>query len=486
VTKEKTKNTYRTHQIVIKKGHRMYAYFTEMTEKAKNMYNTTNFFIRQTYTGLKAEYALHPLQQEVLTLINKNVDKMNDVQLIAYQKRLAKEKMNPVDKRKEVKSKLFSAPSEENPYVEYDFLDALFKLTVQNDYRALPTQCSQSVMKTVFQNWKSFYASLKDYRENPHKYKAAPRIPKYSQSSQKEILFTNQDCVVKNDKYLKFPKTKLQLNIGKLGLKGKLKQVRVIPKYGMFTVELVMEPDAKKLDNYVFKDGNVMAIDIGIDNLATIVTNTGRRPVLFKGKHVKSINQYYNKKKAHFIGILRQGKQSNQGPFTSKRLERLHKTRHQKLKDIFHKVSRQIVDIAVEEKIGTIIIGHNKDWKQEINIGKRNNQSFVSIPHSLLIEMITYKAIEYGIETLISEESYTSKASFIDNDEIPVYGKKTDKKPVFSGRRIKRGLYRTKSGVLINADVNGAANILRKAWTKLLKRELFLTESVVWKYAAKK
>ena len=479
-------NTYRTHQIVIKKGHRMYAYFTDMTEKAKNMYNTTNFFIRQVYTGLKSENTLQPLQQEVLALVDNNLDKMNEVQLIAYQKRLVKEKAKSVEKRKEVKCNLFSAPSKESPYVNYDFLDALFKLIIQKDYRALPTQCSQSVMKTVFQNWKSFFASLKDYRENPHKYKAAPRIPKYSRSSQKEILFTNQDCVVKNDKYLKFPKTKLQLNIGKLGFKGKLKQVRVIPKYGMFTVELVMEPKIEKLDNYVLQDENVMAIDIGIDNLATIVTNTGRRPVLFKGKHVKSINQYYNKKKAHFIGILRHGKQPNQGPFTSKRLERLHKTRHQKLKDIFHKVSRQIVSIAVEENIGTIVIGHNKDWKQEINIGKRNNQSFVSIPHTMLIEMITYKASEYGIETLVSEESYTSKASFVDNDEIPVYGEKVDIKPVFSGRRIKRGLYRTKSGVLVNADVNGAANILRKAWTKLLKRELFLTESVVWQYATKK
>lgn len=482
MTKDKTTTPYRTHQIVIKKGHRLYTYFTDMTEKAKNLYNTTNFFIRQTYTGFASERALQPLQQEVLTLIANNLDKMNDVQLIAYQKRVAKEKTKPVDKRKEVKCNLFSAPSKERPYVNYDFLDGLFKLTAQQDYRALPTQCSQSVMKTVFQNWKSFYASLNDYRKHPQKYKAVPRIPKYSRSSQKEITFTNQDCVVKKDKYLKFPKTKCQLNIGKLGVKGKLKQVRVLPKNGQFTVELIMTPEVKKLPTLLHEE-HVMAIDLGLNNLATLVTNTGRRPVLFKGKHVKSINQYYNKQKAHLLGILRHGKPSNQGPFTSKRLEHLHQTRHQKLKDIFHKVSRHIVNIAVEEQISTIIIGQNKGWKQESNMGKRNNQSFVNIPHGMLINMIIYKADEYGIQTIVSEESYTSKASFIDNDELPVYGEKTDKQPIFSGKRIKRGLYRTKLGVLVNADVNGAANILRKAWTTLLKRDSFLTESVVWRNA---
>ena len=229
---------------------------------------------------------------------------MNEVQLAAYHKKIEKEKVKPKEERKEFKCNLFEKPSKQSPYVDYSFLDCLFKIIIQNDYRSLPVQSSQGIMRVVFQNWKSFYASLKDFKANPSKYKAKPRIPKYIRSAEKEVIFTNQDCVIKDNKFLKFPKTKERLNIGKLGLSvGKLKQVRVIPKYKEYIVELVMDVPVEQIE-YV-DNGRYMGIDLGIDNLATIVFNTGRRPILIKGKNVKSINQYYNKMKAHFIGILR-------------------------------------------------------------------------------------------------------------------------------------------------------------------------------------
>ena len=238
---------------------------------------------------------------------------------MAYQKKVEKQKAKPKEKRKEVKCNLFEKPSKENPYVDYNFLDSLFKIMAQNDYRSLPSTIKSRGYEDGFQNWKSFFASLKDYKENPSKYKGRPRIPKYSRSREKEVVFSNQDCVIKNNKYLKFPKTKDQLNIGKLGFtKGKLKQVRVIPKYNQYVVELVMDVP---LEQKEYEDnGRYMSIDIGIDNLATIVTNTGRRPLLVKGKNIKSINQYYNKMKAYYLGILRHGKQTNEGPFTSKQI----------------------------------------------------------------------------------------------------------------------------------------------------------------------
>lgn len=195
--KETNKN-YLTQQIWIKKGHRMYGYFQKMTQNAKNVYNTTNFFIRQIYTGLTQDKELQPLQKEVLDTINENLEKMNDVQKIAYEKKLQKQK----DKKKEIKCHLFEKPSKKMPYIDYNFLDSLFKITAQNDYRSLPIQSSQGVMRTVFQNWKSFFASLKDYKQNPAKYKGKPRIPKYSRAKEKEILFTNQDCVIKKNKFL--------------------------------------------------------------------------------------------------------------------------------------------------------------------------------------------------------------------------------------------------------------------------------------------
>jgi putative transposase len=445
----------------------------------KNIYNTTNFYIRQVYTGLSQEKELQPLQKEVLDIICNNFAEMNEVQKLAYHKKLEAQLKKPKNEQKEVKLNEFEMPTKEKPYVDYSYLDALFKLIAQNDYRSLPAQSSQGVMKVVFQNWKSFYASLADYKENPTKYKAKPRIPKYCRSNEKEIIFSNQDCVIKDGKYLKFPKTKERLNIGKIAtLQGKLKQIRVIPKYREYIVELVRDVPSEQ--EMLVDNKRYLSIDLGIDNLATIITNTGRRPILVKGKNVKSINQYYNKMKAYYIGILRNGKQANEGSFTSKRLEKLNQKRYFKIKDIFHKASYTIVKVALEEKTNTIIIGKNKEWKQEINIGKRNNQSFVSIPHSLLISMIEYKATRHGIKVLVTEESYTSKASFLDGDDIPTYGENNSEKQ-FSGKRIQRGLYSTGRGLLINADVNGSANILRKGLICLTKEADFNIETInVW------
>jgi putative transposase len=459
-------------QIWIKKGHRMYDYFQDMCQNAKNLHNSTNFYIRQVFTGLTQEKELQPLQQEVLDTIKKHVPQMNDNQLLAYQKKVEKEKTKPIENRKEIKCNLFDEPSKGNPYIDYNFLDALFKSMVQIDYRSLPTQSSQGIMKTVFQNWKSFYASIREYKTNPSKFKARPKIPGYSRSKEKEISFSNQDCVIKDDRFLKFPKTKERLNIGKLGFtEGKLKQVRILPKYGRYVVELVFEVPLEQETKEAKK--RYMSVDLGIDNLATIVTNTGSRSVLVKGKNIKSVNQQYNQLKAHYTSILRNGKNQKEGPFSSKRLEKISNKRLNQIKDLFHKTSHHIEKVALEEDIDTMIIGQNKDWKQHSNMGKKNNQTFVSIPHSLLIQMITYKAERHGIKVRMTEESYTSKASLLDNDEIPVYGK-NDTKKSFSGKRIKRGLYRTADGTTINADVNGAGNIMRKVFPKAFD-EAFLS-----------
>ncbi|MBO1005712.1 RNA-guided endonuclease InsQ/TnpB family protein, partial [Pseudogracilibacillus auburnensis] len=390
---------------------------------------------------------------------------------------VVRENSKPVEERKEIKCHLFKEPSSEKPYIGYNFLDALFKAMAQNDYRSLPTQSSQGIMKTVFQNWKSFYGGLRAYKTEPSRFKARPRIPGYSRRKEKEVLFSNQDCVIKGEKFLKFPKTKERLNIGKFGFTdGKLKQVRLIPKHGHYLVELVFqipaEPEMKESKK------RYMSIDLGIDNLATIVTNTGREPVLVKGKNIKSINQCYNRLKAHYIGILRQGKDTKEGPYTSKRLEKISHKRFNQIKDLFHKASHQITNIALEEDIDTIIIGQNKDWKQNSKMGKRNNQSFTTIPHQLLIQMIEYKAQRHGIKVIKTEESYTSNASFLDHDDIPVYGG-NDLEKSFSGKRVKRGLYQSKNGIIVNADVNGAGNIMRKIFPKAFEEPFACVEMLL-------
>ncbi len=449
--------TYKTFQIWIKNGHRLFPYFEQMCIDAKHLYNTTNFYIRQVYTSFRQDKPLQPLQQEVMNTLHQFFEEMNERQLQAYRAKIARQQSKPASERREIRCNIFDLPSEVRPMVDYNFLDCLFKVMKQADYRALPTQSSQWVMKYVYQNWKSFFASIKDYGRHPEKYRGRPRMPSYSRAKDKEVVFTNQDCEIKEGKYLKLPKTSFRLNIGKLGYKdGKLKQVRVVPRYGQYVVELIFESlvETEALDKERF-----MAIDLGLNNLATIVTTTGLQPVLVKGKHIKAINQYYNKLKAHYTSILRQGMNPKEGPHTSKRLEQLHRNRHRRIKDLFHKASHQIIRLAVEQNIGTIIIGQNEGWKQESDMGKRTNQSFCHIPHHMLKSMIRYKAAQSGISVQFTEEAYTSKASFLDGDPLPMYGE--GQAGTFSGTRVYRGLYRSLKS-LINADVNGAANILRK------------------------
>ncbi|MGO4370645.1 RNA-guided endonuclease InsQ/TnpB family protein [Paenibacillus sp. MCAF20] len=440
--------SYRTQQIRIKTGHRLFAYFEDTCQNAKNLYNTTNFYIRQIFTAASGHKPMQPLQQQVLDTLIANLDAMNE--------RLTEKK----------RSRPFKVPTRTNPFISYSLLDGLFKVMGQADYRALPAQSSQGIMKVVFQNWRSFFASIRDYRKHPEKYAGRPNIPGYMRGKTKDVVFSNQDCTIKERKFLKLPYTKKRLNIGKLGcLGGKLMQVRVVPSHGQYVVELIF---AYPREQQQTEQGQIMAIDLGVNNLATIVTTKGSKPMIVKGGIVKAVNQYYNKMKAHYTSILRQGKEPQEGAHTSRRLERLHLKRHLQMKDLFHKASHHIVKLAAEQGIGTIVIGHNDGWKQKLAIGRRNNQTFSHIPHRMLTQMIQYKAAEQGITVTLTEEAYTSKASFLDQDPLPPYGEEGEWR--FSGKRICRGLYRS-TKALIHADVNGAANIMRKVFPNATAKE---------------
>lgn len=219
----------------------------------------------------------------------------------------------------------------------------------------------------------------------------------------------------------------------------------------MFCVEIIYSISID--DNTLPDNGRHMSIDLGLDNLATIVTNTGLNPVIVNGKGLKSNNQYYNKKKAHYQSIA---KRMNDKFYTN-RLYRLTQKRNFKIEDSLHKISRFIVNSALSNNIHTIVIGNNKNWKQSISLGKRTNQSFVSIPHRKLIKKVMYKARNVGINVILTDESYTSGTSFLD-EELPqkeFYDKK---------RRIHRGLFISNQSIRINADVNAAYQIMKKVF----------------------
>ncbi len=347
-------------------------------------------------------------------------------------------------------------------YVSYNNLDKILKMEdMNNDYKNMPTaQSAQQLLKLLDKNWKSFFKSIKDWKVNPAKYLGRPKLPKYLKKDGRNILvLTNQNCKLV-DGIINFPKVfgdfKVKTNV------DNLQQVRFLPRNKHIILELVY---AVETPSVVPDNGRYYGIDMGLDNFVTVVNNFGEVPIVINGKGLKSINQYYNKAMSHYREIA---KRVNGLDYTT-RMNSLTIRRNNKVEDFIHKASCAVINYAVENNVSVIVVGNNKQWKNGSKMSKKVNQKFVSIPHQKFIEKLLYKAENVGIKVIPAEESYTSKASFLDGDNIPKWNKDNKIAYSFSGKRIKRGLYKSFSGVLINADVNGAYNILRKVFPKLFE-----------------
>ena len=343
-------------------------------------------------------------------------------------------------------------------YSNYNLLDRVLKSTTE--YRAMPAKVSQQTLRNLDQNWRSFFNSIQEYKLNPEKFLGRPKLPKYKDKEGRHLVIYTAQAVSKTS--LKMGKIKLSgLNFS-LPTKVKqenLNQVRIVPKSDCYVIEVIYEEKELKTETTTEK---IAAIDLGVNNLIGLTSNQlGFRPILVNGRPLKSINQFYNQKKASLQ------KQLPSGKYWSNRLSRLTRKRQQKINDYYHKVSNYLVNLLLDLNIDTLVIGKNKNWKHQVNLGKINNQNFTNIPHNSLIEKISYKCKLKGIKVVEREESYTSIASFLDSDEIPIYGEEIEVAEIkFSGVRLKRGLYRSKSGKIINADVNASYNILKKAFPK--------------------
>jgi putative transposase len=455
--------TYRVYQIRIKNGHRLFSYCDAICFQAKNLYNAANFYVRQLFSGLrKEENQWQALETQAIDTLLSHLPAMNQVKLRQVEKRRANEARKPKEKRKPIADAvLFEMPTAEKPFLSYGMLDALFKAMKQADYTALPGQVNQKVLRMLMADWFSFFEGIKQYRQHSERFSGRPKPPRYAnKNGRKRVAYSNQICQIKG-RYLTFPKTKLRLNIGKLGLSGiRLQEVRIVPAYGEYLVEIAYETEQPQpLTNTASR---VMGIDLGVNNFAAITSNTGNRPVIIRGRVLKSINQFYNKQRAKYYGILRNGLTQKQGSFTSRRLLRLDAIRHRKVKDFLHKASFRVVELAKQWGIDTLVIGKNDDWKQNVQMRKANKLTFVFLPFAWFMDMVAYKAEQAGIRVMITEESYTSQANFLLDDPLPTYGK-SEAKPAFQGKRTKRGLYKSVCGRIFNADLNGAANIIRKA-----------------------
>jgi IS605 OrfB family transposase len=338
-------------------------------------------------------------------------------------------------------------------YIKYNEMNRLMKS--HEAYKALPESVSQQILMILDKNWKSFFEAVKAYKADSSKFTGRPKLPKYKDKAKgRNILVYTIQAI--SSKQLK--KGIIKLSGTGLAIKTKVNsnqicQVRLVPKCDSYVIEVIYDEPESTFSS----DNSVASIDLGLDNLVALTSNQpGFTPLLINGRPLKSINQLYNKRKAELQSQLKGSRK------TSPRIQRLTRCRNQKVDNYLHHTSRVIVDHLTAKRIGTLVIGKNAQWKTEIDLGTQTNQNFVSIPHARLIEMLEYKARLVGIKVIVQEESYTSRANFLGLDPIPVYGK-TDKDPVFTGKRIKRGLYKTSVGQLINSDVNAAYNILRKA-----------------------
>jgi len=342
----------------------------------------------------------------------------------------------------------------ENIYLDY--YDLQKTLSTQVDYKAMPAKVSQQILMIIARNWKSFLAANEVYKQNQSLFNARPRLPGYKNkiTGRNIVIYTLQAISKRQLKQGIINPSQTGIYLKTLVPTSQIKQVRLVPRLNHYVIEVIYD---KCEQQYELEENRYASIDIGLNNLATLTFNqAGIKPLLINGRPLKSINQYYNKVRSSLQGRLTENQ-------SSQRLRKLGLKREFKINDYLHKASRLIINSLITHKIATLIIGQNQEWKQEINLGKKNNQNFVCVPHAKLIEMLSYKAKMVGIQVILTEESYTSASSFMDNDAIPVYKRGEKNQLSFSGKRVKRGLYRTGFGRLINADVNGSLNIMRKA-----------------------
>lgn len=325
------------------------------------------------------------------------------------------------------------------------------------DIRALPAKVANAVLKNLGENIASYWGLVR--RKRTGELTQQPKLPHYLHKTKGRypIAFNAQT-------FGKVRGTRDELILCPKGLcipiptkVEKPKQVRVVPKHGNFIIEVIYDIEEPILNH----TSNYAGIDLGVDNFATVTFSSGQKPLIVKGLELKSINQGYNRLIAKAQSSLPESQK------TSKFIHRLWSRRSWILQSKIHQITAFLTTLFDEMNIETVFIGKNKNWKQELPFGKIVKQRFAYLPYETFIEQLRYKCRLRGISVITQEESYTSKASFLDNDNIPVYGEVEN--PTFSGRRTKRGLYRAGNGRLINADVNGAYNILGKGLGNLGK-----------------
>ena len=412
----------RVAKVFIPKKHPDYECFKNQMKISTTIYNYINFLIRQKFfINTKDNYVF---KEEIIT---EYPSLASDLE--AY----------------------FSGTS----LIDITLLQRIARNFIRENNFDMNTKVVTGVVRKVNQDWSSFFSLLKAKKEGS--YTKDISIPRYKKTKYNLVEYNNQTI-----------SKKLYLNKGLLGttqMKGikipdfidfcDISSFRVYYKYTSVIVEILYYKEIP--ETISDSSRRVCSADIGLDVLLALTFNFDKRPLNVNGKAIKSINQYFNKKLAKAQSLL------PKNTYSSNKILNLYKKREAQIRNYFGYVTNKVVDLLVENNIDTFVIGYNKEQKQEINLGKKTNQNFVYIPYYKLRTILKYKLEEVGIKYVEQEESYTSKASFLDKDFIPTYKDDDNTSYQFSGKRIKRGLYKTANGKLIHADTNGSYNIMRKA-----------------------
>ena len=350
---------------------------------------------------------------------------------------------------------------QEKEYLNYEKNYVLLKNSI--NYKMLNSNMAQQILKEIDGSFKSFFGLIKLAKKGKYNYRDI-KLPNYLPKDGFSTLIIGFVRIKENKLVIPYSNAfrkehkSIEINIPPKLIDKKIKEIRIIPKSKarFFEIQYIYEVEEVQSN---LDEKQALAIDFGINNLATCVTSQGKSFII-DGRKLKSINQWYNKENKRLQRI--KDKQGYKAKYTNRQLKNVMK-RNNKINDYMNKTARLIISYCLEHNIGNIVCGYNETFQRSSNIGKKNNQSFTHIPFGKLREKIEYLCNLYSITFIKQEESYTSKASFFDKDNIPLYNDDNPKKYVFSGKRVKRGLYKTKDGKLLNADVNGALNILSKS-----------------------
>lgn len=421
---------YLTRDTSLAKSKELYAYFWDLAHKTNNLYNRVLYIQRNSQSAAYKSangITLSDHEKEVVALIKTNGIK--------------------------------TSPS---GYVGKFQMINLLIATKDPDFYALPSGVSDQTVFQVDRSYKAFFAAIKDYEAYPEKYKGRPRKPGYLEKCGVNIIIiTSPKCRFKLNKrgnyQLAFPKTKLTLPVGKSCPPGRLKEVQVSFSNGSFKIIMITDDMVEASENT--KTGRVMGIDPGEVCLMAVVNNYKAPCMLFDGEELREHNREHNDK-IDTLTSRQTAFRHIDAPINSRGYSKLLQSASNFQKDYLHKCAKRLFEKALADGVETIVFGHNKGQKQHSNMGKKNNREFQQIRYTELINTLDYLCREHGMKFVVVEESYTSKASFLDGDEIPEHY--DGEQHHFSGKRTKRGIYRASDGTEIHADLNAAANILRK------------------------